>query len=159
MSTEMTKDQLRKVFSILRDFPDDYSKAAREVNVSRALLMETLSTPVHVKNLQTVKDSYLDSVTSSYKNWVRGISVTPDFNGAHALKILERERPEIWAPKSEERNKASDSKEKKPKNLLQPLPNIDFNKPPPKIDRPVPLSDLVVTEEDLHEFDLHIQDV
>lgn len=148
--------QLARALEVLNQFPDDYSKAAKEINCTRVDLMAALEKhPGH----QETKDVYLDSVTSSYKNWVRGILVAPDFNGAHALKILERERPEIWSAKIDERGKASDYRTKKPKKLLSDLNNVDFSPAKPLLDRPVPLSDLVVSEEDLYEFDLQIDDV
>ena len=89
-----------KLFKILDEFPDDYSKAAKELKTTRAQVKAFIDDPAN--NYQEVKDSYLDSLTSAYKNWVRGVQVIEGFNGAHALKILERDRPEDWEIKKSE---------------------------------------------------------
>lgn len=88
---------MKKLFDILSEYPDDYSKAAKALNMTRSQVKAYIEDPAN--GYQEVKDSYLDSLTSAYKNWVRGVKVIEDFNGAHALKILERERPDDWAPK------------------------------------------------------------
>lgn len=154
----MTRGQVARAIEILTSYPDDYARAAKEINCSRADLLKVLALPEFADDLLLVKDSYLDSLTSSYKNWIRGSAPSPDFNGAHALKVLERERPEIWSAKIEERGKASDIRDRKPKKLLPDLSKVDFNQSV-SLKNPVPLSDLVVSEDDLYEFDLQVKDV
>lgn len=147
----MNKGQL---FKILEEFPDDYSKAARMLKTTRAEVRAFIEDPSN--GYQEVKDSYLDSLASAYKNWVRGVKVIEDFNGAHALKILERERPEDWEiKKSEDRPKV--------KSLLPPLSSpslpalrsIDFRPTSTSSSKESPYE---ITDEDLRDMNLTIDD-
>lgn len=146
-----------RLFQVLTEYPDDYSRAAKETGMSRAEVKAYIDDPAN--GYQEVKDSYLDSLTSAYKNWVRGVKVIEDFNGAHALKILERERPEDWSTRE---------KPKKPKvrHLLPPakksplvpaLSSIDFS---PSFSSSLPdlPGPFEITDEDLKNLHLDIND-
>lgn len=120
---------MKKLFDILSEYPDDYSKAAKALNMTRSQVKAYIEDPAN--GYQEVKDSYLDSLTSAYKNWVRGVKVIEDFNGAHALKILERERPDDWAPKP-----AKEAPRVRPllplannNSAVMPLKSVDFTDP------------------------------
>jgi hypothetical protein len=107
---------------ILKNYPDDYTRVAETLGWTRARVVEFLKDNQDI--VEELRDGYLDSITSSYKRWVRGDSVGEEFSGVHALKILERERPEIWSPKGDERNAAKRASESKNKPLLF---DLDFS--------------------------------
>lgn len=118
---------LERILSILNKYPEDYSRVARELNTTRAEVLKFLEE--NPQNEQELKDSYLDSLTAYYKNWVRGGTVPENFSAPHALKILERERPDKWASRADERSKAKSAKIKpKVKKSLLDIPDNFFDK-------------------------------
>lgn len=157
-----------KLFKILDEFPDDYSKAAKELKTTRAEVKAFIDDPAN--GYHEVKDSYLDSLTSAYKNWVRGVQVIEGFNGAHALKILERDRPEDWEiKKSEDKPKVRPllpPSSNSPHPLATPLASVDFRPTLPLPSYDEQGSAYEITDEDLknmnidfNEDDLHIEDI
>lgn len=157
---------MKKLFDILSEYPDDYSKAAKALNMTRSQVKAYIEDPAN--GYQEVKDSYLDSLTSAYKNWVRGVKVIEDFNGAHALKILERERPDDWAPKP-----AKEAPRVRPllplannNSAVMPLKSVDFR---PTLTLPsygeqgsayeITDEDLKNMDIDFNEDDLQIEDI
>lgn len=157
---------MKKLFDILSEYPDDYSKSAKALNMTRSQVKAYIEDPAN--GYQEVKDSYLDSLTSAYKNWVRGVKVIEDFNGAHALKILERERPDDWAPKP-----AKEAPKIRPllplannNSAVMPLKSVDFR---PTLTLPsygeqgsayeITDEDLKNMDIDFNEDDLQIEDI
>ena len=128
--TTSTPLKLEGVLKILENFPEDYSRVAKAFNTTRAEVVKFLEE--NPQGEAEIRDSYLDSLTAYYKNWVRGGTVPENFSAPHALKILERERPDKWASRVDERAKAKNSKTKvKPKRALLDIPDNFFTESSP----------------------------
>lgn len=153
----MNENYLPKILSILRTFPGDYSKAAEETNLTRKAVIELLAK--NPQDEQEINDAYLDKLNAAYKNWIIGKTTEgiENFSAPHALKVLERERPEDWASTTEDREKALLSKGgKKAKQKkafmpepVAPIPNVVV--PPPLLDNAIPSTDFSIEEQDLEE--------
>lgn len=146
---------LSTIRRVLEDFPGDYSRAAREASLSRTEVMNLLNENPQIE--KDLADSYLDTLTGLYKNSVIGKTVPENFKEAHALKILERERPQVWASKSDERGKAEakareTSQTRKsllPPKSPAPIQPGQMRAPDPELSYKIPQSlDLVISLED-----------
>lgn len=152
--------QVNKILAILKDNPDNYSLAAEKLNISRKEVIDLLDSDPEIKKSQS--DSYLDELTSQYKLYIVGKCKIEDFNANHALKLLERERPEIWAARIDERGKASAHKQEKgrPKKAFLEAVDSSFSAKlkedqqelSSSVRFPIPLSDIYISQEDLNEL-------
>jgi hypothetical protein len=151
---------IKDILAILEDNPDDYSKVAKKLKITRAEVLSILAD--NPDAMSESRDSYLDELTAQYKLYILGRCKVTDFNANHALKLLERERPEVWASRIDERGKAKEEKGKTkgPKrSFLEAVDSISRKPVQETIIQekaedfslrfPLPLSDISVTSEDL----------
>ena len=152
--------ELKQILAILKDNPDNYSLAAERLGLTRKEVIDLLESDPEIKKSQS--DSYLDELTSQYKLYIVGKCKIADFNANHALKLLERERPEIWAARIDERGKATAHKQEKGRPKKAFLDSVDTSfsaklkesqqEIPSSVRFPIPLSDIQISEEDLNEL-------